>query len=248
MKKLLILTFFVFIFGNVFGQTINGNLRNTYKELIARQTRFTDRIDWHKHLYKTKVNENKFLTTHWDNEKFNPYENATIEYINIDLKEYVNPVKTNVINSHFGWRSSKTHQGVDLKAAIGDTIYASFDGKVRITKYDRSGYGFYVMIRHTNGTETLYGHLSRFLVKPNQIVKGGEPIGLAGNTGRSTGPHLHYEIRYMGIVLNPEKLIDFTTHIPIVATIQFSDELRHGGKQTASKNTNRKQRSRKRKS
>ena len=76
------------------------------------------------------------------------------------------------------------------------------------------GYGYYVIIRHSNGLETIYGHLSKFLVKPDQIVKVGEPIALGGNTGRSTGPHLHFETRYLGMDINPNKIFDFVNQVP----------------------------------
>ena len=94
---------------------------------------------------------------------------------------------------------------------MGDTIRAAFSGKVRVVEDQgyRKGYGKYVVIRHPNGLETVYGHLSRHLVKPNQIVKAGEVIGLGGNTGRSTGSHLHFETRFLGQFINPEKLFDF---------------------------------------
>ena len=107
------------------------------------------------------------------------------------------------------------HKGIDLKVQIGDTIRAAFDGKVRLTKYERKGYGYYVIVRHENGLETVYGHLSKFLVKPDEYVKAGDPIALGGNTGRSTGPHLHFETRYMGYAINPAAIFDFanqTTH------------------------------------
>ena len=102
------------------------------------------------------------------------------------------------------------HKGIDLKVQIGDTIYAAFDGKVRLTKYERKGYGYYTILRHENGLETVYGHLSKFLVKPDQYVKAGDPIALGGNTGRSTGPHLHFETRFMGYAINPDAIFDFT--------------------------------------
>ena len=81
-------------------------------------------------------------------------------------------------------------------------------------RYERRGYGYYVIIRHSNGLETIYGHLSKFLVKPDQIVKVGEPIALGGNTGRSTGPHLHFETRYLGMDINPNKIFDFVNQVP----------------------------------
>ncbi|KAA6314657.1 hypothetical protein EZS27_034761, partial [termite gut metagenome] len=83
------------------------------------------------------------------------------------------------------------------------------DGKVRIVQTERRGYGKYVVIRHNNGLETIYGHLSKQLVEENQEVKAGEIIGLGGNTGRSTGSHLHFETRFLGIAINPANLFNF---------------------------------------
>ena len=110
------------------------------------------------------------------------------------------------------------HKGIDLSLQIGDTIYAAFDGKVRLTNYEARGYGKYVILRHENGLETIYGHLSKFLVDANDYVKAGTPIALGGNTGRSTGPHLHFETRFMGYAINPAAIFDFqnkTTHTDV---------------------------------
>ncbi len=98
---------------------------------------------------------------------------------------------------------------MDIKVYIGDTIRSAFSGKVRIVDYERKGYGKYVVIRHPNGLETVYGHLSKHLVGENQVVKAGEPIGLGGNTGRSTGSHLHFETRFLGQAINPAEMFDF---------------------------------------
>ena len=92
---------------------------------------------------------------------------------------------------------------------IGDTIRAAFPGKVRMVKYEAAGYGKYVVIRHQNGLETIYGHMSNWLVKEDEVVKAGQPIGLGGNTGRSTGSHLHFETRLCGVALNPALMFDF---------------------------------------
>lgn len=119
------------------------------------------------------------------------------------------PTPSTRITSPFGPRWRRMHNGLDLKVNIGDTIVAAFDGKVRIVKYERRGYGKYVVIRHDNGLETVYGHLSAQLVEPNQLVKAGEAIGLGGNTGRSTGSHLHFETRFLGIAINPVYMFDF---------------------------------------
>ena len=103
------------------------------------------------------------------------------------------------------------HNGIDVKVYIGDTIRAAFNGKVRVVKNQgrRTGYGKYVIIRHDNGLETVYGHLSKQLVSEDQYVEAGEVIGLGGNTGRSTGSHLHFETRFLGQAINPALLFDF---------------------------------------
>ena len=113
------------------------------------------------------------------------------------------------MTSNFGARWGRAHKGLDIKVYIGDTIRSAFSGKVRIVNYEAAGYGKYVVIRHNNGLETIYGHMSAQLVEENQNVKAGQPIGLGGNTGRSTGSHLHFETRLCGVALNPALLFDF---------------------------------------
>lgn len=127
----------------------------------------------------------------------------------VDLRGFAMPTPSRKITSKYGPRWGRSHQGLDVKVYTGDTIYAAFDGKVRMTKYNANGYGYYIVIRHPNGLETLYGHLSRQLVKQNQIVRAGQPIGLGGSTGRSTGSHLHFETRILGQAINPALLFDF---------------------------------------
>ncbi len=127
----------------------------------------------------------------------------------IDLRGFVMPTPSRVITSNFGRRWGRNHQGLDIKVYIGDTIRAAFSGRVRIVKYNANGYGKYIVIRHNNGLETIYGHLSRQLVHENQYIKAGQPIGLGGNTGRSTGSHLHFETRLCGVALNPALFFDF---------------------------------------
>ena len=127
----------------------------------------------------------------------------------IDLRGFAMPSPSTVITSNFGPRWGRQHKGLDIKLNTGDTIYAAFTGKVRIVRYEAKGYGKYVVIRHNNGLETIYGHMSKQLVKENQDVRAGEPIGLGGSTGRSTGSHLHFETRLCGTALNPALLFDF---------------------------------------
>ena len=127
----------------------------------------------------------------------------------IDLRGFHMPTTSRVLTSNFGARWGRQHKGLDIKVYIGDTIRAAFSGKVRIVRYEGKGYGKYVVIRHYNGLETVYGHMSKQLVTEDQEVRAGDPIGLGGNTGRSTGSHLHFETRLCGIALNPALMFDF---------------------------------------
>ena len=144
----------------------------------------------------------------WDNIYANRPA-ALPDSFRIDLRDFCMPTTSRVVTSNFGARWGRQHKGLDIKVYIGDTIRAAFSGKVRIVKYEARGYGKYVVIRHPNGLETIYGHMSKQLVKENQDVRAGEPIGLGGNTGRSTGSHLHFETRLCGVALNPAIMFDF---------------------------------------
>ena len=157
------------------------------------------------------------FTSDWDTTKIQVYKtelkdlpiSMVIDLVD-SLKSYHYPHKGRV-TSKYGPRRRRIHQGTDIDLETGEPIYATFDGRVRITTYVRYGYGNLVVIRHDNGLETYYAHLSEINVKPNQWVTAGQVIGKGGNTGRSTGSHLHYEIRYKGQTFDPERLIDFTT-------------------------------------
>ena len=126
------------------------------------------------------------LYANWDN-KYAHRATELPEHFNIDLRHFCMPTTSRVITSNFGSRWGRQHKGLDIKVYIGDTIRAAFSGKVRIVRYEGGGYGKYIVIRHNNGLETIYGHLSKQLVEENQTVRAGEVIGLGGNTGRSTG-------------------------------------------------------------
>ena len=162
------------------------------------------------------------LYPNWNNQYVHAYGNAIIpDTYTIDLTGFHMPTPSTKITSPFGPRWRRMHNGLDLKVNIGDTIVAAFDGKVRIVKYERRGYGKYVVIRHDNGLETVYGHLSKQLVEENQLVKAGEVIGLGGNTGRSTGSHLHFETRFLGIAINPIYMFDFPKQDIVADTYTF---------------------------
>ncbi len=164
--------------------------------------------------------EMDIYTEGWNSGFVNCYSGMDVpDEMTIDVRNFHMPTAPTYMTSPYGYRRRfrRMHKGVDLHIQIGDTIYAAFDGRVRLTKNEgrRKGYGLYVVVRHNNQLETVYGHLSKFLVKPDVYVKAGDPIALGGNTGRSTGPHLHFETRYMGYAINPAAIFDFannTTH------------------------------------
>ncbi len=163
--------------------------------------------------------ESPLDTFAWDNWKINSGHFASDSWTDtakiplVDSAEgrlFVPPFK-NVVTSDFGPRRWMWHKGIDIRLERGDSVRAAFDGVVRVTKFDRHGYGNVVVIRHPYGLETIYGHLSRELVSANTPVKAGDVIGLGGNTGRSTGAHLHFEIRYLGEPFDPNDVINFKT-------------------------------------
>ena len=123
---------------------------------------------------------------------------------------YTSPFKGRV-TSKFGWRKGKMHNGIDIGLLVGDTVRAAFRGKVRLARW-QGGYGRVVIIRHFNGLETIYAHLSKFMVKEGEMVDPGTVIGKGGQSGASRGSHLHLETRFKGKPINPESLIDFQNH------------------------------------
>lgn len=202
-----------------------------HNNLLAKQNRVKDQIrvqeaqKYAADLYEECEPEPDIYTEGWDSDLVNCYKDANVPNTKVlDVRHYVMPIKGNYVTSHYGYRPQfgRSHKGVDLRSAIGDTVYSAFSGRVRLTRFERGGYGFYVIVRHENGLETVYGHLSRFLVKPNQYVKAGQPIALSGNTGRSTGPHLHFETRFMGYAINPEAIFDFSNRCTHTDSYTFS--------------------------
>lgn len=160
----------------------------------------------------------------WENPRVNCYTDVEIPQIaKLDMSEFQMPVNGE-LTSGYGYRPRfrRMHRGVDLSLRTGDTVRAAFSGKIRIVNYESGGYGKYVVIRHDNGVETVYAHFSKHLVEKDQFVRAGEPIGLGGSTGRSTGPHLHFEIRYLGLALNPSSIIDFNEGVPLKEIYTFN--------------------------
>lgn len=172
------------------------------------------RLDWNseKFVFNDSIPCDSMYHGIWDGSRVNPYQisiDSVPDSFLVDCRGFY-PPNVNVVTSECGERWGRFHAGTDMRLKIGDTVRAAFDGKVRITRVGvkKKGYGYFVMIRHNNGLETLYGHLSKVLVQPNQVVKAGEPIALGGNTGRSTGPHLHFEFRYLGNPINPKRILE----------------------------------------
>ncbi len=189
------------------------------QDLMARQAPIDSRLRAVdsvaiKRLLKAESMENPSgdLYQTWANEFVN-YDQALPAEYRIDLRDFHMPCESRVVNSHFGYRRQfgRNHYGTDIKVYVGDTIRAAFSGKVRVVQDQGRyrGYGKYIIIRHSNGLETTYGHLSKQLVREDQVVRAGDPIGLGGSTGFSTGPHLHFETRLLGEKINPEKLFSF---------------------------------------
>lgn len=194
------------------------SLSSFSQDLIARQApidRKLKTVDSLALQKQIRIEQSEYpalsLYPNWNNQYVHAYgKDAVIpETYNIELTGFCMPTPSTKITSPYGPRWRRMHNGLDLKVNVGDTIVAAFDGKIRIVKYERRGYGNYVVIRHDNGLETVYGHLSKQLVEENQLVKAGEAIGLGGNTGRSTGSHLHFETRFLGIAINPAYMFDF---------------------------------------
>lgn len=154
----------------------------------------------------------------WDTRQINPYRVDGRELRDTVHLKLVDPAKgrmgklpmhTTPTTSGFGPRWGRWHYGDDIDCETGDSVLAPFDGVVRVSNWDGGGYGNYLVVRHYNGLETLFGHLSKALVEVGEFVKAGQLLGLAGSTGRSTGSHLHYELRYEGNPFDPDVVYDF---------------------------------------
>lgn len=232
-SKALLLSAFVcgFTFAAAQAQTVTSKKTHSkaHKELLASRSKSSDQIKL--------VDKNKFIdlidevepeidifTEGWNSRSVNPFKEQDVPNTKTIVVTGYHMPCPGQITSNYGYRPKfgRMHKGVDLHIRSNDTIYAAFDGKVRLTNFEAKGYGNYVILRHPNGLETIYGHLNKFLVKPNQTVKAGQPIALGGSTGRSTGPHLHFETRFMGYAINPNAIFDFANHTTHTDTYTFS--------------------------
>jgi len=157
---------------------------------------------------------NSYLNT-WDEKKPSVYKSAnypgkgTVKLLLFpDSNSFSMPCSNNLVTSHYGWRRGRMHRGTDVDLETGDEVKAVMDGVVRFAGW-YSGYGYCVLIRHMNGLETLYAHLSKLKVKSGEVLDHGDILGLGGTTGHSTGSHLHFEVHFMGRAINPELIFNF---------------------------------------
>jgi len=188
---------------SIFGLITKKDTINIYQEML--NDRSDDLMENHP--------AQDIYSNIWTPDKLNPYKipiDSLPDSVYIDCSNFVLPIN-GAITSSFGPRRYRYHYGTDFRLNVGDSILSAFDGKVRIIDYEAHGYGNYVVLRHNNGLETVYAHLSQVLVMHNQEVKAGELIAFGGNTGHSTGPHLHFETRYIGNAINPASIIDFNS-------------------------------------
>lgn len=215
------------------------NLSNQTDSLIFRNTINLSRIRsiinedpfgliWAPTNQLVKVSEQIQIDSIWVTayEYFSAWDDKKVDIYNFDIKTFNDsitiklfdqrigqdwkmPLDHTKVNSKYGYRWRRMHYGTDLDLNTGDPVYSGFDGIVRVKSYDRYGYGYFYVVRHKNGLETVYGHLSKHLAQVGDEVKAGDLLGKGGSTGRSTGPHLHYELRYRGVPFDPEKVYDF---------------------------------------
>lgn len=224
----------------------NNPHSRAHKGMIAKASTSKDRMELDKNTMadlgiEELEPEIDIYTEGWNSKRVNPFNDAQVPATDvINLRGFHMPTKTRLVTSNYGYRKKfgRMHKGMDIHIKMNDTIYAAFDGKVRLTNYEAKGYGNYIILRHPNKLETVYGHLNRILVKPDQTVKAGQPIALGGNTGRSTGPHLHFETRYMGYAINPQAIVDYPNGRLFADTYTFNKSTYTQGHKSAPSNKN----------
>lgn len=204
---------------NGFFPTPEGEEEDTLTyEMDADLFNFSDKqfVSWNKHKINI-YNLDLSRTNDTFEVQFESFEGRRFAYFTFPVK--------GEINSGFGFRNlfgHRFHYGVDLDLKIGDTVRAALDGVVRVVR-NEPGYGNFMVLAHHDGLETLYGHLSGFIAKEGQEIVSGEPIALGGNTGRSTGPHLHFEILFMGERLDPTRILDFENQMVLSSTLRIDN-------------------------
>jgi murein DD-endopeptidase MepM/ murein hydrolase activator NlpD len=206
MKKLLLITLIIHIYTIcIYSQDLDSITGVLNKRIHEKALTLNLKQDWNNSITRSINNHNKLI-------------NLEDTFILLLPENYSMPCDGYPL-SHFGPRGNIIHPGVDLALKTGDSVRSVWDGIVRYARPNRGGYGNLIIIRHYNGLETYYAHLSRFKVKENDTVVSGELIGLGGNTGHSTGPHLHFEIRFYNSCFSPEKIFNFLTKTSAPVTV-----------------------------
>ncbi|MFK7749736.1 MAG: peptidoglycan DD-metalloendopeptidase family protein [Kordia sp.] len=192
-----------------------------------------------QHLQTLETPKKDWIAENWNTKIYNPYKNVAKEYpLKITFKDstYASPIiRKKVITSRYGWRNRRAHNGIDIDLVTGDRVMSMFDGVVRYVNY-HSGHGKTVVVRHYNGLETAYTHLSKQLVKVNDTVQKGQIIGAGGATGNARGSHLHLEVLFQGIPIHPEYVFDFSNEDNLIRsneiwiTRKWTSAYRHNAK------------------
>jgi len=215
---LAILPVTAFATNNPFGDTDSSNANEPVK------VSYFDTAQIYKHDWNNEV------TFSYPEANYSP--KGMIELTNSFIG-YAFPVESKT-TSGFGGRRYSYHKGIDIPLAVGDDVVSAFGGKVRYAKWNSGGYGNLVIVRHPNGMETYYAHLSKIKVKPNQIVRAGDLLGLGGSTGKSYSPHLHFETRYNNVAFDPRHIFDLEHYCLKAETVEL-ETLILNGKGTVSK-------------
>lgn len=210
--KLNIIKVSILALGGLFSISAQGQDLMARQANMDKQLKAVDSVSLQRSYHKEISQMVSNIYSSWTHDHVNAYRNEQKPaYFKIDLRGFSMPTPSRIVTSNYGYRRSfgRNHYGLDIKVYTGDTICAAFSGKVRIVAYDAGGFGYYVVIRHPNGLETVYGHLSKQLVHEDEMVHSGEPIGLGGSTGHSTGSHLHFETRLLGESIDPSLMFNF---------------------------------------
>ena len=227
MAQAFLTTFLVTITSFCIGQNIGGGFEESKLErILSLDTEEDGTWDINDSLMTIPAYD---LYCRWDTRNIHTYnfdyeeiEDTTTIVLRYEECDFAHPFRGR-ITSNFGDRNSRYHYGIDIKLYKGDPVKSAFEGLVRIAQYSKS-YGNVVVVRHPNGLETLYAHLSARKVKPGDYVQAGEIIGLGGNTGRSTGSHLHFECRYKGEPINPNDIINWEEGTLVQNELELSKE------------------------
>jgi murein DD-endopeptidase MepM/ murein hydrolase activator NlpD len=217
-----ILTGLLFCSSAIFAQKDSSYILDTVQIDNKNVVLFSDNVWSYVSTLEELANDKKYsdtakiFTEYWNNITFaymypedKPLPDTVQLILSDSSRKFVLPVFGG-ITSGFGYRNGRPHKAIDIGLDQGTPVKCAFDGKIRYAEFNTGGYGNLIIVRHFNGLETYYAHLSRMYVKPGDIVKAGQVIGGGGNTGASwTGAHLHFETRYRDHAFDPLKIIDY---------------------------------------